>query len=203
VLPVEERKLGEMDAQLEELQQDYKSLWDQASGVLARIGSPRSPTFTGAQTTEGSSGKATGTAAAAGGGSGSAAAAAGEGAKGWTGMVYAGLKFSGLAMRVAQDVVTSVKDDAERMMKVSVWVVGWGGSEGCHSWLWGWRGMMKVSVWVVGWGGGQRRVPQLALGRDRQQPGHATCFTDSRHSSRPKCYQSLSCCVRIPPGHCS
>jgi hypothetical protein len=32
--------------------------------------------------------------------------------------VYAGLKFSGLAMRIAQDVVTSVKDDANKILKV-------------------------------------------------------------------------------------
>jgi len=40
-------------------------------------------------------------------------------AGGLTGAVYAGLKFSSLAMRIAGDVVTSVKDDASRLLKVT------------------------------------------------------------------------------------
>lgn len=81
-----------MDSQLQGLQSNYSKMKDQAAALLQRIGS----------------------------GSGSTATTdAKAGSSGITGAMYAGLKFSGLAMRIAADVVSSVTDDAGRMLRVS------------------------------------------------------------------------------------
>lgn len=95
----EQEKLGQMDSQLQGLQSNYTKMRDQAAALLQRMSS-----------------------------SSSAADAAGAGgsaksdpvASGFSNAMYAGLKFSGLAMRVAADVVSSVTDDAGKMLRVSV-----------------------------------------------------------------------------------
>jgi hypothetical protein len=95
----EQEKLGLMDSQLQGLQSNYTKMRDQAAALLQRMSS-----------------------------SSSAADAAGTGgsaksdpvASGFSNAMYAGLKFSGLAMRVAADVVSSVTDDAGKMLRVSV-----------------------------------------------------------------------------------
>lgn len=87
----EQEKLGQMDSQLQGLQKNYSRMRDQASALLQRMGA-----------------------------SGADAAAEGstKAASGLTSAMYAGLKFSGLAMRVAADVVSSVTDDAGKMLRV-------------------------------------------------------------------------------------
>lgn len=87
----EQEKLGQMDSQLQGLQTNYSKMRDQAAALLQRMGA-----------------------------SGADAAAEGstKAASGLTGAMYAGLKFSGLAMRIAADVVSSVTDDAGKMLRV-------------------------------------------------------------------------------------
>jgi hypothetical protein len=65
---------------------------------------------------------------------------AGGGGGALSGAMYAGLKFSSLAMRIAGDVMTSVKDDASRMLKV-----GLGGGEGREA---GGGGVLRL-CWAV------------------------------------------------------
>lgn len=88
----EQEKLGQMDSQLQGLQSNYSKMKDQASALLQRMG------------TSGADAAADGSAKAA---------------SGITGAMYAGLKFGGLAMRIAGDVVSSVTDDAGKMLRVS------------------------------------------------------------------------------------
>lgn len=98
----EQEKLGQMDSQLQGLQSNYTKMRDQAAALLHRMSS-----------------------------SSSAADAAGAGgsaksdpvASGFSSAMYAGLKFSGLAMRVAADVVSSVTDDAGKMLRVSIYAL--------------------------------------------------------------------------------
>jgi hypothetical protein len=116
----EEAALGEMDGRLRTLRESYSSLWSQAGGVLRGIasaaggggGSPGgSPGGSGAggsaKAAAGGSAKSSG---GGGGGGGGAADAAGR-------AVYAGLKFSGLAVRITSDIFASVKGDAEKLLK--------------------------------------------------------------------------------------
>jgi hypothetical protein len=101
-LQQEQEKLAQFSSQLEGLQTSYNRAKDQAAALLQRIGNAAgagSPSSTGSAAAGDASGSA--------GGIGAVQSA-----------VYAGLKFSGLAMRVAQDVVTSVKDDANKLLKV-------------------------------------------------------------------------------------
>jgi hypothetical protein len=99
-LQQEQEKLAQFSSQLEGLQTSYNRAKDQAAALLQRIGSAAG----------------TGSAAAGDAASGTTGSAGGIGAV--QSAVYAGLKFSGLAMRIAQDVVTSVKDDANKILKV-------------------------------------------------------------------------------------
>jgi hypothetical protein len=121
-LQKQEERLEDMSEQLETMEQQYQGLWSQAGNVLKKM--------TAAGTAAGAAAAAAGTAVVpqgTGEAAGKVAAAGAEAAaKGMVGVMYAGLKFSGLAMRVAQDVVTAVKDDAEKMMKVKR---GWGGRQ--------------------------------------------------------------------------
>lgn len=95
----EQEKLGQMDSQLQGLQTNYNKMKDQAASLLQRMG------------TSGAEAAADGSAKAA---------------SGITGAMYAGLKFSGLAMRIAADVVSSVTDDAGKMLRVRTWhTCGW------------------------------------------------------------------------------
>lgn len=101
----EQEKLGQMDSQLQGLQSSYSRMRDQAAALLKRMG--------------GSSGSGAATAAADGdSGTKPAAGAGSAAASGISSAVYAGLKFSGLAMRIAADVVSSVTDDAGKMLRV-------------------------------------------------------------------------------------
>ena len=86
----EQEKLGQMDSQLEGLQSNYSKMKDQAAGLLQRISST----------------------------SAGAADSGAKAASGISGAMYAGLKFSGLAMRIAGDVLSSVTDDAGKMLRV-------------------------------------------------------------------------------------
>ena len=110
-LQKQEERLETMSEQLETMEQQYEGLWSQAGNVLKKM------TAAGTAVVPEGTGEAAGKVAAAG---------AEVAAKGMVGVVYAGLKFSGLAMRVAQDVVTAVKDDAEKMMKVRAGGMGEG-----------------------------------------------------------------------------
>jgi hypothetical protein len=97
----EQEKLGQMDSQLQGLQSNYTKMRDQAAALLQRMGSSSSSAAD---------------AACAGG-----SAKSDPVASGISNAMYAGLKFSGLAMRVAADVVSSVTDDAGKMLRVSVY----------------------------------------------------------------------------------
>lgn len=113
----EQEKLGQMDSQLQGLQSNYNKMKDQAAALLQRISSSGSD--------------------AAGDGS----AKSDPVASGISNAMYAGLKFSGLAMRVAADVVSSVTDDAGKMLRVSpVWFLilraGAGNVSITLSWCW-------------------------------------------------------------------
>jgi len=123
----EQEKLGQMDSQLQGLQSNYSRMKDQAAALLQRISSSSS------SSSGSGSGAAAGVAAAA-DGSGKASGAA----SGITGAVYAGLKFSGLAMRIAADVVSSVTDDAGKMLRVRKRgggeIGGDGGAAACLVW---------------------------------------------------------------------
>jgi hypothetical protein len=103
-LQQEQEKLDQFSSQLEGLQTNYSRVKDQAAALLQRIAGTGSPSSTGS--------------ADAGSRSGTTGSAGGIGAV--QSAVYAGLKFSGLAMRIAQDVVTSVKDDANKILKVGM-----------------------------------------------------------------------------------
>jgi hypothetical protein len=94
----EQEKLGQMDSQLQGLQSNYSKMTDQAAALLQRMGSSSAD---------------------------AAADGSAKAASGITGAVYAGLKFGGLAMRIAGDVVSSVTDDAGKMLRVSD-VLHWG-----------------------------------------------------------------------------
>lgn len=103
--------MAQFSSQLEGLQTNYSRVKDQAAALLQRIGSVTgsgSPSSTGSSAASGEVSSGSGTAGSA-GGIGAVQSA-----------VYAGLKFSGLAMRIAQDVVTSVKDDANKILKVGL-----------------------------------------------------------------------------------
>jgi hypothetical protein len=103
----EQEKLGRMDSQLQGLQSNYSKMKDQAAALLQRMG------------TSGADAAADGSAKAA---------------SGITGAVYAGLKFGGLAMRIAGDVVSSVTDDAGKMLRVSgVPALGYSSVHNCRS----------------------------------------------------------------------
>lgn len=115
-LKQEEARLGEMSQQLTGLQSNYNSLWSQAKSVLRSVREGN----TSSKRTDAKPGEKKIQAAvdevesdSESGGTGGTALA-----KGASGMVYAGLKFSGLAMRIASQVVGAVKDDAQKMMKV-------------------------------------------------------------------------------------
>jgi hypothetical protein len=107
----EQEKLGQMDSQLEGLQSNYTKMKDQAAGLLQRISST----------------------------SAGAADSGVKAASGISGAMYAGLKFSGLAMRIAGDVLSSVTDDAGKMLRVGAgacWCAGYVAVNvvGCRPW---------------------------------------------------------------------
>ncbi len=129
-LEEQQRKLSLMGAALERTKNEYESISSQASNVLSAIGGAVAGAVSGSRT-ESVDNDGADAAAKAGGGQGGpiseddiwgmeAAAGGVQGAfaRGASNMVYAGLKFSSLAMRVAGDLASSVKDDAERMLKV-------------------------------------------------------------------------------------
>jgi hypothetical protein len=111
-LEEEEATLGEMSTQLEQLRSSYDTLWGQASGVLKNL--TGSPSGSGVAAAGGGTGAAASSPAGGSGSTKAAPPAAGSGAKG---AVAAGLRFSGLAMRITQDIASAVKADAERMFK--------------------------------------------------------------------------------------
>lgn len=82
---------------------------EQAGALLQRINSAAAAASSSIST-------ATGSTSSSSSGGGTQGSAGSIGAV--SNAVYAGLKFSSLAMRVAQDVVTSVTDDAGRMLRV-------------------------------------------------------------------------------------
>jgi len=120
-----EKRLGQLDVQLQTLQSSYQKLKQQAGALLASIGSTGAsnsstdvsvvPDSAAATQSSPSTTDAAGTDSGS-GSKNTAAVTAGVGAL--SGAMYAGLKFSSLAMRIAGDVVSSVKDDAGRMLKV-------------------------------------------------------------------------------------
>jgi len=127
-LEEEEEELGEMTGQLEQLRTSYNTLWSQASGVLKNLtGSATIVTADGASPAAASAqppppapavAPPPAPASSAGGSmKGGTQSSAGEAA---SKAVYAGLKFSGLAMRITQDIAYAVKADAKRMLKVRV-----------------------------------------------------------------------------------
>jgi hypothetical protein len=120
-LQQEQEKLAQFSSQLEGLQTNYSRVKDQAAALLQRIGSVAgtgSPSSTGSAAAGESPSR-----------SGTTGSAGGIGAV--QNAVYAGLKFSGLAMRIAQDVVTSVKDDANKILKVGRFCCKLAGLGGC------------------------------------------------------------------------
>ncbi|GBF87958.1 hypothetical protein Rsub_00670 [Raphidocelis subcapitata] len=110
-LEEEEAQLGEMSSQLEQLQSSYNTLWGQASGVLKGLSGPASGSGGAKVGADAPPAQPGGTKA---GGTQSGQTAAGEAA---SRAVYAGLKFSGLAMRITQDIASGIRADAARMLK--------------------------------------------------------------------------------------
>lgn len=112
----EEAELGEMSSQLETLRSSYDTLWGQASGVLKNLAGG-SPGGSGSGGAAGGSPKPGGTQSA--------------GAEAASRALVTGLKFSGLAMRITQDIASAVKADAERMFKVRFVCVSFNVFWGC------------------------------------------------------------------------
>jgi hypothetical protein len=98
-----------MQQRLGQLREDYGDLKGQAVGALGFLGIKKEA----GSSSNGNSSRATGSSATSSSDSDSSSSAGAVA----TNLVYAGLKFSGLAARVAGDLGRSLKADAEKMMK--------------------------------------------------------------------------------------
>ncbi len=122
-----------------QLREDYGNLKSNAVGALGFLGIKKGGSQGSSSSSSSPAGTNSSSSSSSSTPSGSSSPSSGAGAVA-TNLVYAGLKFSGLAARVAGDLASSLKADAEKMMKdmeveaeakVGVWQALRGAGGGC------------------------------------------------------------------------